>query len=86
MHFKNLDNLRVVAVGCLRGLKLLAEAGVVHCDMKAGTFARFASMALLLLSKLLEFWLPALYVQIASAGRQLHVDKDRRWRTNGPTG
>ena len=40
MHFKNLDNLRVVAVGCLRGLKLLAEAGVVHCDMKAAGDAK----------------------------------------------
>mmetsp|Transcript_53899 Transcript_53899/g.101000 ORF Transcript_53899/g.101000 Transcript_53899/m.101000 type:complete len:663 (+) Transcript_53899:118-2106(+) len=38
MHFKELDNLRVVAVGCLRGLKLLSDAGVVHCDMKADNF------------------------------------------------
>ena len=36
MHFKNLDNLRTVAVGCLRGLSLLCDAGVVHCDMKVG--------------------------------------------------
>ena len=27
-----------VAVGCLRGLTLLCEAGVVHCDMKADNF------------------------------------------------
>jgi len=38
MHFKNLDNLRTVAVGCLRGLSLLCDAGVVHCDMKADNF------------------------------------------------
>ena len=38
MHFKDLSNLRTVAVGCLRGLALLCDAGVVHCDMKALIF------------------------------------------------
>eukprot|EP00913_Durusdinium_trenchii_P009170 g8619.t1 len=38
LHFKDLKNLRTVAVGCLRGLSLLCDAGVVHCDMKADNF------------------------------------------------
>lgn len=33
-HFKNVNNLRIVAQGGFAGLKLLAEAGVVHCDVK----------------------------------------------------
>ncbi|CAJ1443328.1 unnamed protein product [Effrenium voratum] len=37
-HFKDLTNLRLVAIGCCRGLALLSEAGVVHCDMKADNF------------------------------------------------
>jgi hypothetical protein len=35
-HFKDMANLRTVAIGCLRGLDKLCQAGVVHCDMKAG--------------------------------------------------
>lgn len=37
-HFKDMSNLRTVAIGCLRGLELLCNAGVVHCDMKADNF------------------------------------------------
>eukprot|EP00931_Biecheleriopsis_adriatica_P051307 TRINITY_DN29745_c0_g1_i1.p1 TRINITY_DN29745_c0_g1~~TRINITY_DN29745_c0_g1_i1.p1 ORF type:complete len:696 (+),score=142.66 TRINITY_DN29745_c0_g1_i1:150-2237(+) len=37
-HFKNLKNLQIVALGCIRGLRLLAEAKVVHADMKADNF------------------------------------------------
>lgn len=37
-HFKNLRNLQIVALGCIRGLMLLSEACVVHCDMKADNF------------------------------------------------
>eukprot|EP00930_Biecheleria_cincta_P059582 TRINITY_DN4528_c0_g1_i1.p1 TRINITY_DN4528_c0_g1~~TRINITY_DN4528_c0_g1_i1.p1 ORF type:complete len:729 (-),score=170.63 TRINITY_DN4528_c0_g1_i1:57-2243(-) len=37
-HFKNLRNLQIVALGCIRGLMLLSEASVVHCDMKADNF------------------------------------------------
>jgi len=33
-RFAKLSNLRYVAVGVLRGLALLAHAGVVHCDVK----------------------------------------------------
>ena len=70
MHFKNLDNLRVVAVGCLRGLKLLAEAGVVHCDMKAR--ARAMRSRNLLGPRLLSRRSGIAVVK----GRQLHVDED----------
>lgn len=34
MHFKDIENLRLVAIGGMSGLKLLDEAGVVHCDVK----------------------------------------------------
>lgn len=34
MHFKDIENLRIVATGGISGLKLLDEAGVVHCDVK----------------------------------------------------
>lgn len=37
-HFKDMANLRTVAIGCLRGLDKLCQAGVVHCDMKADNF------------------------------------------------
>lgn len=37
-HFKNIRNLQIVALGCTRGLMLLSEASVVHCDMKADNF------------------------------------------------
>lgn len=33
-HFKKFDNLRVVAKSGLEGLRYMAKAGVVHCDMK----------------------------------------------------
>jgi serine/threonine protein kinase len=33
-HFKAVDNVRIVAQGGMAGLKLLSEAGVVHCDVK----------------------------------------------------
>ena len=65
MHFKNLDNLRIVAVGCLRGLKLLAEAGVVHCDMKARAPAMQQAASCHLGRG-----------RAVVKGRQLHVDKD----------
>lgn len=33
-HFKKFDNLRTVAKSGLEGLRYMARAGVVHCDMK----------------------------------------------------
>jgi len=33
-HFKKFENLRVVAKSGLEGLRYMAKAGVVHCDMK----------------------------------------------------
>eukprot|EP00930_Biecheleria_cincta_P084399 TRINITY_DN7387_c0_g5_i1.p1 TRINITY_DN7387_c0_g5~~TRINITY_DN7387_c0_g5_i1.p1 ORF type:complete len:599 (+),score=127.73 TRINITY_DN7387_c0_g5_i1:109-1905(+) len=34
LHFKDIENLRIVARGGMSGLKLLDEAGVVHADVK----------------------------------------------------